>query len=377
MITVLTLGYILILALLVAKGKLPNDGRTWMTVPVWIALLMFILYFPMQIGAPSGQARLMTYSVSIVSNVDGEVVDIPAKPNVPLKKGDVLFQVDRRPFEYALQIKMAQLVDAKQAVLQLQAGLEGAQAAVRQATAARDIAKQTYQRAAAANKGRTRPFSDEQVESKRLTAVANQAALDRAVAALKSSELAANANVDGVNTTVARLEADVERAKYNLEQTTVRAPSDGYITFVALRKGQRVSSIPLLAAMTFIEASENLVSAQIDQIYLRHIEVGQSAELAFKTRPGEIFSGKVEAIVDVSAVGQGKAAGSVPVAQKLTAVPFYLRIRLDDTEAAQQMPAGSVGTAAVYTKFATFVHMIRKVTIRMETFTNYIFPPLA
>jgi len=38
------------------------------------------------------------------------------------------------------------------------------------------------------------------------------------------------------------------------------------------------------------------------------------------------------------------------------------------------LPAGTVGTAAIYTKSAGMTHIIRKVMIRMQSLMNYLIP---
>jgi multidrug resistance efflux pump len=43
--------------------------------------------------------------------------------------------------------------------------------------------------------------------------------------------------IGGVNTTVARLQAELREAEYDLEETTVTAPTDGYVTQPFLRPG--------------------------------------------------------------------------------------------------------------------------------------------
>ena len=48
--------------------------------------------------------------------------------------------------------------------------------------------------------------------------------------------------------------------------------------------------------------------------------------------------------------------------------------RLDDNDAAVNLPAGTAGTAAIYTQSAGMTHIIRKVMIRMDSLLNYVVP---
>jgi multidrug resistance efflux pump len=254
----------------------------------------------------------------------------------------------------------------------LKANLAAANAFVEQARANRDRSKQSYERYVAGNRGATRPFSEQQVEVRRLTYLSDEAALKHAEATEEKARFAANSEIDGVNTTVARLRAEVDNAAYELEQTTVRAPADGYVTTVALSPSQRLTTFPLQPAMTFIDRSRRRpIAAQIGQIYHRHIKSGQLVELAFKTRAGKIFKGVVDDVVQVSGQGQIQTSGTVPLPEEVQPLPFYVTIKLDDGAAASDMPAGTVGTAAIYTETATMTHIIRKVMIRMESYMNY------
>ena len=86
-----------LLFLLTKTGKVPNSTGTWLTVIPYMVLLLLGLFIPMQWGAPAGQAAVLTYSVAIVANVAGEVVEVPVQPNVPIEQGDVLFRIDPTP----------------------------------------------------------------------------------------------------------------------------------------------------------------------------------------------------------------------------------------------------------------------------------------
>lgn len=313
MIAFLTLLYVGILALLVWLKVLPNKAITWLSTLIWMVLLFVVLFIPMQWGAPAGPARILTYSVQIIPNVAGEVTEVPVKPNVPVKEGDVLFKIDPTTYEAT--------VDATRSQLELQ-----------------KLRLEQYSTLAARDAG-TR-FKVEETEAR-----------------------------------VRKLTAELEAAEWNLQETTVRAPSDGFVTYLALRRGQRVKNFPFQPAMTFIETSRNMVGAQINQIYIRHVKVGQPVEIAFKARPGKIYAGKVEAIIQVTSEGQAVIGGTVPTPdQQVVAEPFFVRIDLDDDDSAVSLPAGTVGTAAIYTQSAGMTHIIRKVMIRMDSLLNYVVP---
>ena len=128
--------------------------------------------------------------------------------------------------------------------------------------------------------------------------------------------------------------------------------------------------------MVFIDTETKRVVTQINQIYLRHVKVGQPVEIAFKTQPGHIVSGHVDAIVQVASQGQAVIGGTVPPPTQILSEPFYFRIAFDDAEALNRLQPGAVGTAAIYTDAAKPTQLIRKVMMRMQSILNYVNPAL-
>lgn len=313
MIVFLTLIYVGILFALTKTGKVPNTKGTWLTIIPYELVLLIGFFIPMQWGAPSGPAVLMTYSVPITPNVAGQVIDVSVEPNVPLSKGDVLFRIDPTPYQAAVDGLKAQLALAE---LRLQQSEE----------LAADDAGSIYE-----------------VQAYR-------------------------AQVDG-------LKAQLDNAEFNLRETDVKAPTDGYVTNIALRPGMRASNLPLWRAMAFIDTSELGLLAQIHQIYARHIEPGQEVEIAFKSRPGEIHTGKVRFLIPATAQGQAQVTGfAVQPLPNVAPGPFIVRIDLDDPDVAAGLQPGTVGSVAIYTTKVTMAHVIRRVMIRMDAIMNYFKP---
>jgi multidrug resistance efflux pump len=173
---------------------------------------------------------------------------------------------------------------------------------------------------------------------------------------------------------VDQLNAQIEGAKWNLEKTTVRAPADGYVTNLALRKGARVTSLPLAPVMAFIDTSDTIVAAEIPQIYARYVTPGQSTEVTFKFLPGQVFTGKVEAVLQAVSTGQTQVSGLAVTPKQVASAPFVIRIALDDPSLAASLPAGSTGDAAIFTDHAKATHVIRRVMLRMIAIVNYVNP---
>ena len=86
----------------------------------------------------------------------------------------------------------------------------------------RDRAKDEYERYRTANENARKqgnastPFSERDVEQRRLGFVASEASVSRTKASAEQARLAYTSEIDGVNTTVARLEAELRKSEFDL-----------------------------------------------------------------------------------------------------------------------------------------------------------------
>src|SRR6202012_2474843 len=185
-----------------------------------VLLTLFGLLVPMSWGAPQGATLVVRNAVSIVPDVAGEVTDVPVVANAALKAGDVLFKIDPTPYEAQVKAIDAQLKLSKTRLAQM---------------------TQLFERDSG------RGFDVEQ----------RQAEVDQ-------------------------LSGQLEGAQWNLDKTVVKAPADGYVTNLALRKGARVSNLPLSPVMAFIDTSSTIIGVEINQNDARYIVPGHDAEVTFK-----------------------------------------------------------------------------------------------
>jgi RND family efflux transporter MFP subunit len=285
----------------------------WKVSPVILLIILNLgLFIPMGWGAPQGPVVVVRNSVAIVPDVAGEVTDVPVVANTPLKAGDILFRIDSTP--YAAQVKA------------IEAQLKLSTTRLAQMT-------QLFERDSG------RGFDVEQRQSE-----------------------------------VDQLSGQLEGAQWNLDKTIVRAPADGYVTNLALRKGARVGTLPLSPAMAFIDTSDTIIGVEINQIDARYIEPGQDVEVTFKFAPGHVYTGKVESILQAIASGQTQTSGTAVTPKAIEAAPFVVRVRLDDKAFTERLPAGATGTAAVFTEHVKVSHIIRRVLLRQVAILNYINP---
>ena len=124
--------------------------------------------------------------------------------------------------------------------------------------------------------------------------------------------------VNGEQSQIVSLRAQLTEAKYNLEQTVIRAPSNGYVTQVLIRPGTYAAALPLRPVMVFIPEQKRQIVAQFRQNSLLRLKPGDDAEVVFNALPGQVFHGKLTSILPVVPGGSYQAQG---VLQSLTVVP--------------------------------------------------------
>jgi multidrug resistance efflux pump len=212
------------------------------------------------------------------------------------------------------------------------------------------------------------------VENQRGIYLASEASVANAQANAAQAQLAYQSNIDGVNTTVARLQAEVQQAQYDLDQTVFRAPTDGYVTQLFLRPGMMAVPLPLRPVMVFVHSEDQRLFAAFQQNALQRINVGDPAEIAFDALPGQVFNGRVGQLVDVVSQGQLQPTGEL-LDPESRAVPgrALAEIRVTDDLSAYHLPGGAVAQVAVYSDHWHELALLRKILLRMRSWENYIF----
>jgi multidrug efflux pump subunit AcrA (membrane-fusion protein) len=181
------------------------------------------------------------------------------------------------------------------------------------------------------------------------------------------------AQVGGQFAQVAQINAQLESAQWNLDQTTTRSPCDCYVINLQLRPGGFVAGLPLNPVMSLVEVDGQVV-AFYAQNELTRVEPGDEAEFALDTYPGRIIKGKVDSIIWAMGQGQLPPSGIIPMSTLANQPPGQFAVKFDLTERdrALFLAAGAVGDAAIYTQHLEFLHLIRKVLLRVGSYTNYL-----
>lgn len=371
----LILIYVSICVVIFKLFRLPVNQWSLATAVLGGVIGIFMLLLLMSYNHPfSSNARIHFAVTPIITAVRGRVVEVPVQSNVSLKQGDVLFKIDPQPYQFAVNQKKAMLAEAQQNVKQLKAQLDQAAAESQKAKAQLDLAQQTFDRQAdlfekkviaqAALDTVTR-----NLDSARQSFASAQAAEERA-------RLAFTSDIAGVNTNVARLQAELADAEFDLDQTTVRAPTSGFVTQMALRPGMYTVAAPLRPVMTFVHDTpqDKILAAAFQQNALQRVKAGDDAEVLFEAVPGRVFKAKVRNVLDAIAAGQLQATGTMQdFGERLPGGRAVAILELIDDISPYQIPLGASGEAAIYTHHLHHLSLLRKILLRMRSWQNYVF----
>jgi multidrug resistance efflux pump len=362
--------YIVALWLVFSKFKLARWG--WPSGTIAILMGAFILATFLALFnylTPSGRVTVAGRVVEVTPNVTGQVVAIPVKPNVPVKMGDVLFQIDPAPFQYKVAQLQASLAAAKQQAEILKANYDQATANVTGLAAL--VAFNTQRNAdiqKLAAEGANTTFQAQDRQNQYETALAQ---LNVAKATQQSAKLALNSEIGGVNTTVAQIVAQLDDASWELSQTVIRAPADGDVTAVALSVGDR--ALQARSAISFIVENEITLIGLFSQNGFQTIKEGASVKIVFDNAPGKIYHAKILAIP--KGIGQGQIAVSGTLARTSAlggATAFPAVISIPDEMNHQSLRLGMSGSATVFATNAGVIGLLASILVWISSYTAYL-----
>lgn len=306
------LTYAAIVFLAFKVFKIPVTKWTVTTAVVGGIFVVGTIFLCMAYFHPyTPEARIYFQTTPIVSQVRGKTIAVHVKPNTPLKAGDKLFSIDPTPFQSRVDDLSAKLKLAKRRFV------ESSELAKASAGSKYDV--ETYK---------------QEVDS---------------------------------------LSSELEKARFDLNSTTVVAPTDGWVTQLRLRPGMMAVPLPLRPVMTFVHSEAPMLVAAFKQNPLQNIKPGFKTEVIFPAIPGRAFKGVVTKIQSALAEGQLQPSGdllSVSTKMPQGRVPVFINIT--DDMSAFNLPLGCSASASVYSDKMEPLAIIRQVLLRMVSWQNIV-----
>ncbi len=342
-------------------------------------------------------ASVRTNFIEIAPEVSGRLVELPAKDNTFVQKGGLLFAIDPRPYEYALQQALSdqaaleeQIIDEKRKIAAqhnaedaARAGLHSSRTGIKTAGSSIDLAKATVTRAQAAasaaeaqlkyatnDRDRIEPLlkkkyvTVDQVDQANTAVRVAQGNFDAAQAALlqaqaqyseavlreeqadaAATESAARLGqaehaVDRIETLLAQRPARAAKvlsAKLDLERCRVVSPFDAYVTNMNISEGAYAR--PGSPLFTLIDTRNWWVIANYRESKLKNIRLGMHVDVYLMGRPDRKFNGVVESVGYGVFPEDGAVTNGLPNIERTLnwvhlSARFPVRVRVQDPDPA-------------------------------------------
>jgi len=247
-------------------------------------------------------AYVRAAKLMVTTDVSGIVTSVDVREGETVKKGQVLFRVDPRQFQSALDNTTAQLAQValnveamKQDYKRMLKDIEAQQAQVQ-------LDQANYDRYAALI--RTDVVSKANYDQSRFTLAADRNKLEslKQQAQVQLARLSGNPDLPVEEHPLYRqVKAQVDEAQRQLDHTTVRAPFDGIVTQVeSLQPGtylvSATAALTNTGAVALVSTDRVWVEANLKETDLTHVKPGDHAEISVDSYPGRIWSGTVDTI---------------------------------------------------------------------------------
>ncbi|ENI1901367.1 multidrug transporter subunit MdtN [Salmonella enterica] len=275
--------------------KIPRNKIPALALVLLALVVMVFVIWRVDSAPSTSDAYASADTIDVVPEVSGRIVELAVVDNQQVKKGDLLFRIDPRPYEASLAKAEALLAALDKQIMLTQRSVDAqkyaassVEATVAKARAAAKQANDTLRR--------TEPLLSEGFVSAE--------DVDRARTAQRAAEADLNAvllqaqqAVSGVDALVAQrvaVQADIALTKLHLDMATVRAPFDGRVVSLKTSVGQFASAMKPI--FTLIDTDHWYIIANFRETELKTIHAGTPATIRLMSDSGKTFQGKVDSI---------------------------------------------------------------------------------
>lgn len=363
----------------IRPARAPRDPVRSVTLGLLIVLATLFIYHVAsdRVTPYTSQANIEVFLVQIAPRVTGQVIEVGARDNQRVSKGQVLYRIDPEPFLIAVRAAQANLALAAQNVTVSSADVRSTEAT---------LAKQKTDLEA----------------TEILGAIVFGLTKERALS--ESDSIKARAEIDKARADVARGEAELERARrklgpvgqdnpqmqqarvaleqarLDLQYTTVIAPADGVITNLRLSVGQFVSRGQ--PGLSFIDSDNVWLTAYLRENQLRDVAPGNEARVAFDFQPGRVFIGRVESVGWGITKGGEAPAGTLPQVQSEKGwvrdpqrFPVRIALRREVSVPLEELPLrnGAQANVLILTDAGSWLNPLGRAWLRVISWLRYIY----
>ncbi|KAA6204426.1 MAG: HlyD family secretion protein [Candidatus Tokpelaia sp.] len=236
---------------------------------------------------------------AIAPKLSAYIRDVPVAANQSVRKGDILFNLDDGDYRLALAETEAKLATQKRSLARISAQITAAQANLRDAHAAYDVARAVetnaqliFNRTGSLQKQQLVPQSSlDKAQSELSQAAANKIRADAQIENARANIAVLQAQYEETASQTESLRLERGKAARDLSFTIIRAPFDGIIGNLTGKKGDFVTNGQKLAAL--VPVNQLYIDANYKETQLADIYGGEAAYITVDGYDGGRFTGEV------------------------------------------------------------------------------------
>jgi multidrug resistance efflux pump len=357
------------------SGSKKDPIRKITLIVLAACLVVFIWYILADRFTPyTGQARVQTVLVPIVPRVSGYLADVDVQLHSRVERGDLLFQLDRRPFELAIRSAEANVDQTLQRLGAQGATVKAAVARVGVSKAQLDRAQRNYDRVQSIlekNPGALSLADRDRAETGLAQAVERVASSEGDLEKAKQELGIEGPENPQLRTALVAL----EQAQLDLYFSTLIAPYAGVIESFNVDVGHYAQSGQPLA--TFVADHDNWIQADMRENNLANIKIGDRVELVLDVAPGRVFNGTVRSLGYGVSSENTTNRGDLPTissSQGWLRDPqrFPVIIAFEGEDALGYRRAGGQVDVVIYTGKHPVLNAISWIRIRFTSLLSYV-----
>jgi multidrug resistance efflux pump len=355
-------------------GKDKSSIKKVSLVVLLITAIFFVWYVSSDRHTPyTDQARIHGLITPVSPRVSGYVTEINIKLHSRVHAGDVLFQLDKRPFEIAIQIAEAEIDNSTQSVAASSASVKSSAGKLGVAKAQLDRAQRNWdrvERVMKENKGALSENDKDQSETALLQAIEQVASAEASLERAKQSLGESGPN----NPKIRRAIQNLEKAMLDLEFSTIIAPTDGVIESFDVDLGYYASAGQPIT--TLISSSDVWIQANLKENNLSKMQIDNEVEFVLDIAPGKIYKGKVRSLGFGVATDKTNKGGLPTISDKKGWLQdpqrFPVIITSDDPEVRKLYRIGGQVDVVVYTGDNFILNGIANFRLKLISLLSYV-----
>lgn len=342
-----------------------------------IAVLLVVHLLGDRATPYSDQGRVHANVIGIAPEVGGLLTAVAVRNNQLVRKGDVLFTVERDLYELAARKAQADISAVNRELAASDAGIRAAQAGVEAARAGLLRSEQDAARSERIHDEDPGAISMRRLEFSRASLTESRAKLTVALAQLDQARQARGQAGESNDRLIAARSA-LAKAQRDLTRTRIVAPSDGIVTDLKAEVGQFAA--PGSPVMTFIAIRDGWVTVDMTENNLGQMKVGDPADVVLDVIPGSVITGRVRSIGVGVATGPKTTPGTLPDVQnsrdwlrQSQRFPVIIEFDKGTLASLPGVREGGQAEAIVYTGSNPVLNLIGKIKIRLMSWLSYAY----